>query len=423
MNLDWARMKAVVLESDDWGLCAWSPDDQAYRVLADLPVFRRAAGRRYGGSTLESAVDLRRLADLLLEFRGGDGFPPVWQANTVMAAPDYQRLRAPAFECNALPLIDYPQAPSRWARPGLWGEVVAAREAGVWWPELHGLHHLPETTWLRALREGADDARRAFEQQSPVCEAVAKGGEYDSAEPLEVRRRNLEGAVQRFRALFGRDPTSFCPPDYRWDEAVEAEAEKLEVITFQGRAERARGLLPRVRHFLGRYRFPDFEGRRFFLAPRIAFEPGASDEEHAARLGVEAAHRRIRAAWARQQPAILSTHRANYVQLDPARGAAGLERLRELLARLAEDEATFLTDDEVRGLVTRGWSVRPIGGRGALVRSRAEGGQALRFPAPAGVERVAFREGSTGAEEVRIENGEVVLRCGPGEVLVEWRRA
>ena len=59
MNLDWRRLKAVVLESDDWGLCAWSPDDQAVRVLADSPAYRSAPGRRYGASTLESADDVR----------------------------------------------------------------------------------------------------------------------------------------------------------------------------------------------------------------------------------------------------------------------------------------------------------------------------------------------------------------------------
>ena len=175
--------------------------------------------------------------------------------------------------------------------------------------------------------------------------------------------------MRRFRSLFGRAPASFCPPDYRWDEPIEAEAERLGVSIFQGRAERAAGALPRVRHFLGRFRFPHFEGRRFFLPPRIAFEPGAGGED-AARLGVDAAHRGIRAAWARLQPAIVSTHRANYVQIDPARGEAGLARLRELLARLAEEGATFLTDAELLGLVTDGWSARPIGTRGALVRHR-----------------------------------------------------
>ncbi len=420
MSLDWMRMKAVVLESDDWGLCAWSPDEQGYRVLADAPLFRSPLGRRYGGSTLESATDVRRLADLLQEFRGGDGFPPVWQANTVMASPDFARLQGPAFECDALPVLDHPQAPSRWSRPGLWGEVVSAREAGVWWPELHGLHHLPETAWLRALRAGANDALRAFEQQSPVCEAVQASGEYDPSEPLNVRIRNLEGAVRRFQTLFGRAPESFCPPDYRWDRAVEAEARRLGISTIQGRSERL-GALPRLRHYLGRFRFPHLEGASFYLPPRIAFEPGAEGDD-ARRLGVDAAHRGVRAAWSRRQPAIVSTHRVNYVQIRPERGAAGLQRLRELLGRLAAEGATFLTDAELRALLTRGWSARPIGARGALVRHRGAPGQVLRFGAPAGVERVAFREGHVNGASAVIESGEVELRCEPGELLLEWRK-
>ena len=92
MTLDWRHLKAVVLESDDWGLCAWVPDEQAYEALAGTPAFRNPAARAYGRSTLESAEDVARLAAVLLEFRGRDGRPPVWQANTVMATPDFARL-------------------------------------------------------------------------------------------------------------------------------------------------------------------------------------------------------------------------------------------------------------------------------------------------------------------------------------------
>ena len=61
MSVDWARLKAVVIESDDWGLCAWSPDEDAYQALADTPAWRSPAGRRYGRSTLEAAADVKQL--------------------------------------------------------------------------------------------------------------------------------------------------------------------------------------------------------------------------------------------------------------------------------------------------------------------------------------------------------------------------
>src|SRR2546422_2790908 len=40
-----------------------------------------------------------------------------------------------------------------------------------------------------------------------------------------------------FRSLFGRQASSFCPPDYRWDDRLEAHAESLGVGTFQGKGE------------------------------------------------------------------------------------------------------------------------------------------------------------------------------------------
>ena len=423
MNLDWRRLKAVVLESDDWGLCAWVPDEQAFRVLVDTPVWRGPTGRVYGRSTLERAEDVVRLVETLSEFRGGDGQRPVWQANTVMAAPDFERLRPPLFECETLPLVHYPEFPSRWQRPGLAAAVRAASDAGVWWPELHGLVHLPRTAWLHALRRGTADARRAHEHQCIVCEAVEAGGEYDAAEPAELRTGSLALAVERFRACFGRPPRSLCAPDYRWDERLEADAEAMGLTTIQGIAEQMGHPLPRLRHLLYRHRWPDVRGRRFYLPPRIAFEP-RGDRARGARLGALAAHRAARGAWGRGQPAIVSSHRLNYAHLDPAWSESGRGALRDLMSMLAGDGAVFLTDAEVRSLHERAWSLRAVGERGAMLHYYGVPRTRVRFPAPAGVERVSVPDGPmAGAARFTVEGGEVAAEVDPGAYRLEWGRA
>lgn len=423
MNLDWHRLKAVVLESDDWGLCAWVPDDQAHRVLAGQPAFRTAAGRRYGRSTLESARDVERLAASLLEFRGGDGLPPVWQANTIVAAPDWPRLVPPLFATDGLPVTGLEALDGRWARPGMLAAVRRAIGQGVWWPELHGLHHLPATAWLAALRRGQHDARAAHEQQSPICEAVEAGGEYGAEEPREVRARDLREALARFEALFGRRPSSFCPPDYRFDDWLESEAESLGLTTLQGKPEQGSGRLVGLRRRLLGLRFPHAAGERFYLPPRIAFEPrGEAGPE--GRLGAAAAHRAAREAWGRGQPAVLSTHRLNYAHLDEPWSEAGRTALRDLLGRLAGDGAVFLTDAEVRSLAERGWSLRPLGGRGALLRHYGVPLEPLRFPAPAGVTGASLRApgpaDGPGEGEVKIGDGTAEARVQLGEHVIEW---
>ncbi len=420
MNLDWRRLQAVVLESDDWGLCAWSADEQAARALADCPAYRSAPGRRYGASTLESAADVRRLVETLLEFRGGDGHPPVWQANTVMAAPDFAAMGPPRFDVPVLPLLDLPSTPGRWNRPGLWGEVAAALESGAWWPELHGLHHLPETAWLAALRRGAADACRAHEQQVVVCEAVEAAGEYDPREPIADRGRRLAAAVARFRALFGRGPSSLCPPDYRWDAWLEEEAPRHGILVLQGRAEQAGATLPAARRLMRNLRWPARAGGLFCMPARIAFEPCGPDQPRD-RVGPAAAARKVRAAWSAGRPAVVSTHRVNYAHLDPRWSEGGRAALRDLLAALCAAGARFLTDLEVRDLQTRGWSVRALARRGALVRHHGEPREPLRFTAPAGVTGATVAGGAGGAE-VSVDRGEVEMRAVPGEHVLEWSR-
>ncbi len=421
MNLDWRRLKAVVFESDDWGLCAWSADEQALRVLSDTPAFRSPAGRRYAGSTLESAADVRALAATIGEFRGSDGFPPVWQANMIVAAPDYEHLRAPMFDCPSVPLLDYPNVPSRWRRPGAWEAVSEACADGIWWPELHGLHHLPETAWLTALRRGIADARRAHEQQSPVCEPVEASGEYDASEPAADRTRRMEFAVARFTTLVGRSPSSWCPPDYRWDDRAEADATRLGMRILQGRGEHHGQRFPRFRRLLLRQRWPGDWTARLDMPPRIAFEPrtpdGGARSAHA-----ETTQRAARDAWQRGQPAVVSTHRVNYAHLDPAWSEAGRAQLRELLHRLAGDGAVFLTDREVQQLLERSWSLREIGARAVLVRYYGVPREPIRFAAPATATRVSIREGR-GPEDVSVvlEAGEVTARLHVGEYLLEWQ--
>lgn len=423
MTLDWRHLKAVVLESDDWGLCAWVPDEAAHEALAASRAFRDPAARAYTRSTLETAEDVARLSAVLLELRGRDGRAPVWQANTVMATPDYARLTAP-FTCATLPLVHYPEFPSRWQRPGLTAEIERAREAGVWWPELHGLVHLPQAAWLKALRAGEADALAAFAQQCFVCAAVEAAAEYDPGEPAEVRSRALAQAVERFRERFGRPPDSLCAPDYRWDERLEADAEALGVTTLQGRSEQMGHRFRRLRHQIGRLRWRGTRGRRFDMPARIAFEP-RGDASPGSRLGAAAALRKARAAWGLGQPAVISSHRLSYAHLDPAWPEAGRAALRDLLALLARDGAIFLTDAEVRSLHERAWSLRALNGRRALLRHYGETRARVRIPAPAGTTGVALVEArATAAPMLALEagGGEVVLvaELDPGDCVIEW---
>ncbi len=427
MKPDWHRLKAVVLESDDWGLCAWVPDAEAHARLARQPAFASEPGRRYGRSTLESAADVQELAATLLEFRGADGVPPALQANTILASPDWPHV-TPPFTEGSLALRSLGTYQGRWARPGLLQAMLDAIAAGAWWPELHGLHHIPEDAWLAALRRGDPDARAALAEESLLCAAVEASGEYDPRESRTTRERNLRIALARFVALFGRVPDSFCPPDYRADAWLEQEARTLGVATIQGAHERDPSLLGALRRRFAPAPFP-FERHGLFVMPaRTAFEP-RGDGSGAGRVGVAAAHAAAHRAWAAGRPLVLSTHRLNYAHLDSAWSAAGRAALRSLLGALAADGASFWVDAEVRELAARGWSVRGVGPRAALLRIAVPtaDGAPIRVPAPAYASRARLLPipgpPADGRESIAVAGGAAEVHASPGAWRIEWEGA
>jgi len=121
---------------------------------------------------------------------------------------------------------------------------------------------------------------------------------------------------------------------------------------------------------------------------------------------------------------VVSTHRLNYAHLDADWKDASIGALHDLLGRLTDDGAVFLTDAETRQIHERGWSTRPVGAHGTLLRYYAAPRLPIRFPAPAGVATVRLREGrrNQGAE-LAIEGDAAVARLDPGEYLLEWRAA
>jgi hypothetical protein len=121
---------------------------------------------------------------------------------------------------------------------------------------------------------------------------------------------------------------------------------------------------------------------------------------------------------------VLSTHRANYAHLDREWSDAGRGALRDLLSLLIGDSAIFFTDVEIAELLERGWSVRPIGNRGVLLRNYGAAGRgAIRFPAPDDATFVVIKEGRAAGEgSVTLADGQVHCEVQIGEYLLEWKR-
>lgn len=363
--VDWTDVRAVVLESDDWGLCGFTPDRT---TMDETDVEAIDPGRTpdiYHYSTLETADHVTGLADLLARHKGRDGLVAVFQPNYIVGSMSLEP--APeadgGFEWRRRSLPDLPEA---YRRPGLWDAVDDAIGRGVWWPEYHGRwHYHPKERIARVAANAV--AEEATKRGLLLFPDIASSFELSLARDPEVLAAELSEGLAVFENLFGRRPTSVIAPDYAWNRDRELMWGEEGLFVIQAKREQrsltklSASLWDRMLKVVDRGRLYLTERHVVYLHRNCLLE-GAQEEDHLKHAA--ACLESVQAAWRLGEPAIINTHRVNYVHLDTASVDLGRDILDRTLTHLENDPdgaPIYLTDHEVAQLARRGISARHTG--------------------------------------------------------------
>lgn len=390
--VDWQQVHAVAFESDDWGLAGFVPTDA---VLAGLDRDALTGGRFpqvYWRSTLEDSATVRRLADLMGSCQDRDGLPAVFQANYIMSALELvAEPQAGGREVTgSWRRYDLPALPLAYDRPGLWSAVRAAVREGVWEPAFHGsFHYDPQRRQDAVTRDPL--ARRAALQGVLVFPGSHRAWELGPWRPISVLAEELDRSLDIFLRLYGHPPRSVIAPDYVWDDRCEALWESRGLRVIQAKREqrhperRGAGLGDRLAKVVDRAFSRLFHPDRIYLERNCRLEAVQAKDW---RQVAETCYQDIHRAWARGEPAVIETHRVNFVHLDPEvaeKGFRALQHLLELLTQAADPALTFLTDDELAQLNRTGTSCVVRGGN-LVVRNFSHAHRMITVPEAVSVE-------------------------------------
>lgn len=368
--IDWQKHPAIVLESDDWGYCGWVPDQTACEELKQLPSHRSSLEdpmvEPYFGSTLESAPDMQRLGQCLREFRGGDGYPALMQANYILGAPDFVVMKAEG--CQQFEAQGFPAYKDRWRRPGLGDTVLKMIDEGLWAAEYHGWLHFNLDQWLEDLRQGEERTNWGFEREMTVTGLERQDFEYDPSLDRKRIASLLHAGILQFEEFFGRKPKSTAAPDFGWNDEIETLWRQEGIQVVQGwRSQKKRFRRLTILDKLSRRitRPPVYRKERshlVYLSQSAALEPmyaRAGDQRYSPSTCIK----RIESTWGSNRPAVIATHRFNYVHLDQERVQDSCDMLKDFLKEIhrMNPNTIFLTDWELAQLHYRGWSVRHAG--------------------------------------------------------------
>ncbi len=347
--------KIVVFESDDWGAIRTSSNE----ALEDLRNVGVEVDRCHYmlNDCLESVEDLNSLFGILEKYTDRDGNHPVFTFNTIVGNPDFKKIEESNYEKYYYKsfLDSYATGDSKRIM-ACWEDGI---KKGLIYPQFHGREHVNIQRWMNDLKNGREDTLVAFnhkmfgisghivKEKRPSYLAVFDEKAYDHD---EVEAYNSEG-ISIFRKVFGFSPKTFIAPNYVWNALVEDSARKNGIICMQGsstqilpvRMNKNRGV---VKNYLGKTSNSGIG----YLIRNVVFEPSSDLNKD----WVASALKQVENAFKNKTPAIIDSHRVNYVgTLNPNNRERSLDLLDELIYSINKKwpEVKFLHSEKLANTI------------------------------------------------------------------------
>ncbi|MCK5691812.1 MAG: hypothetical protein KAI08_03155 [Bacteroidales bacterium] len=355
------RRKLVVFESDDWGSIRTPSLEALENLQKDGIDLQSDAGHLYNNyDSLATTEDLASLFEVLNSVKDSSGRPAVFTPESVVANPDFDRIRQADYR-------EYFYEPFTETLLGqahcegsfdLWQE---GREKRLFVPQFHGREHLNVPVWMRALQAGLEGPMSAFKNKMwgiSTADDPRIGLEFQAAfdfndpDDLSYHQEVLVSGLHLFEKLFGYRASYFVPPNGLISSTLEPvcakEGIQLLSVSKIHREPVGQGKQGKKLHWLGQR-----NGKGLIYLTRNCFfepvEPGRDWVDHCLYD--------ISSAFKWHKPALISSHRVNYIgALHQQNRDNGLKLLQQLIKQIVSKwpEAEFVTSAELGEIIKHG---------------------------------------------------------------------
>jgi hypothetical protein len=350
--------KFIVFESDDWGSIRMPSINSFNKLEGSGLDLRSASADRYNlNDTIESGQDLGLLFEVLSGFKDASGNSAVFTPITIVANPDFKKIFDSGFqnyfyEPFNVTLSKYYGNDNAFE---IWKEGI---ERKLFLPQMHGREHLNVISWMKALRQNDSKTVRAFNEgfwgfvpdQYPAVDYQA-AFLLASWEDLEYHKSVITDGLTLFKKLFGYKAEYFVPPNGQFNNSLNRTLSEngitLRSTTLIQSEPLGNGLKRKVYHYPGQ---KDDNGITYTIR-NCVFEPCAFGMNWVDRCLSD-----INTAFRWHKPAIIGTHRVNYIgSLNPHNRDNGLRQLSLLLKSITRiwPEVEFITTPGLKELIRK----------------------------------------------------------------------
>ncbi len=344
--------KYIVFESDDWGSERIpSKVSMKYLITNGIDPYSNPFNHL---DSLESADDLSALFDTLTKFKDIKGNHPVITANSVMANPDYGKIKDSDFRDYHFETV----LETYKNKKGCENSYAVMRDgiaSGVYHPQFHGREHLNVNQWLKALQSGNDILVKAFrasiygiDLQTDMTNRANFMAAFDGNSSSEISSYGdiIKEGTTLFSSMYGFSSQSFIAPCYVWHPSLEVFLKENGIKYLQGLpvqlAPDFKGGYRKIYHYQGEKN----RIRQIYFTRNCFFEPSLNPEFNF----IDDCIQRMKIIFFWGKPAIIGTHRINFIgSLNEENRRKNLEQFSILLSTILKTwpDVEFITTDKL----------------------------------------------------------------------------
>lgn len=308
--------KIIVIESDDWG-GERTPNIEKYSQLlkSGLRVDRCAFSKF---DTIESKEDLEILFEVLSSVKDKNTKSAKVTANFNLANPDYQRIRE--SDHTEYFYIDYNATLEKYRRDKVKETLKMGIENNFIFPQNHSREHLSPHLWLGEIRSGNKSLQKAFDLEvyglsritSPEIVKYHLASQiYRNSNELELVANATKDGCRLFKSFFGFMSDSFIAPVYTWNDENESIMHKNGVKYIQSSYVQNYFETPYTHGFKRKFHYTGQKNsnNQIYTVRNCLFEPALNDNID----WVNNCLSEIRISFMMNKPAVIGSHRLNYV--------------------------------------------------------------------------------------------------------------
>lgn len=313
------------------------------------------AARYNQNDTLADSTDLQALYNTLSGYKDQTGKSPVFTAASLVANPDFDRIAESGFKEYHYELL--PRTLARYDREGVFDLWKEGYDHKLFEPQFHGREHLNVAVWMRALQARHPHTLAAFHEgcwgirtQLPHGINYQAAFDLDRAEDQALQAEVIVDGLAQFKKLHSYSASFFVPPNGPFNRALESVA-KAQGVQYLSTAKvqkepLGKGKTRKVFNYLGKRS----KSGLVYLTRNCFFEPSRYGE-----AAIESCLQEIDIAFRWQKPAVISTHRVNYIgALNETNRKAGLKALNQLLAQIIKryPQVAFVSSSQLGAIIT-----------------------------------------------------------------------